>query len=209
MGTDLITAAAALNQILYQVGGVTGPAVAGLLIAQFGLPVAYWAEVVAFGAALLLLVALPAMPPPGGVRRGVASIGEGLAFLRGRRALQGTFIVDINAMVFGMPRALFPELAETVFGGGARTVGLLFAAPGAGALIGAVASGWTSRVRYPGRAVLWAVAVWGWPSPGSPPPTRWPSPWCCWPWPVPATWCRRCSATRSCRPPCRRGCGAG
>ncbi len=114
-----------------------------------------------FGAALLLLVALPAMPPPGGVRRGVASIGEGLAFLRGRRALQGTFIVDINAMVFGMPRALFPELAETVFGGGARTVGLLFAAPGAGALIGAVASGWTSRVRYPGRAVLWAVAVWG------------------------------------------------
>ena len=162
VGTDLITAAAALNQILYQVGGVAGPTIAGLVIAQFGLSAAFWLEVFTYGAALLLLVRLRALPPPQGARRaGVASVLEGLRFLRGRRALQGTFIVDINAMVFGMPRALFPELAATVFGGGARTVGLLHAAPGAGALLGAVASGWTSRVRYPGRAVLWAVAVWG------------------------------------------------
>jgi MFS family permease len=63
--------------------------------------------------------------------------------------------------VFGMPRALFPELAARLFGGGASTVGLLHAAVAAGGLLGAVTSGWTSRVRYPGRAVLWAVAAWG------------------------------------------------
>ncbi len=162
VGTDLITAAAALNQILFQVGGVSGPAIAGLLIAQFGLPVTYWLEVASFGSALLLLTQLRPLPPHAGARRaGVASLLEGLRFLKGRRALQGTFIVDINAMVFGMPRALFPELAATVFGGGARTAGLLYAAPGAGALLGAVTSGWTSRVRHQGRAVLWAVGVWG------------------------------------------------
>jgi MFS family permease len=91
----------------------------------------------------------------------VASILEGLRFLKGRRALQGTFLVDVNAMVFGMPRALFPELAVRVFGGGASVVGLLHSAVAVGGLLGAVTSGWTGRVRFPGRAVLWAVAVWG------------------------------------------------
>lgn len=162
VGEDLITAAAALNQILFHVGGVAGPAIAGLVIATFGLSAAYWLEVGAFAAALLLLTRMRKLPPhDGGRRAGVASIAEGLRFLRGRRALQGTFIVDINAMVFGMPRALFPELAARLFGGGAGTVGLLHSAVAVGGLLGAVTSGWTGRVRYPGRAVLWAVAVWG------------------------------------------------
>lgn len=162
VGDDLITAAAALNQILFHVGGVAGPAVAGLVIAWFGLSTAYWLEVVAFGVALVLLTRMRPLPPhDGGRRAGVASILEGIRFLRGRRALQGTFLVDINAMVFGMPRALFPELATRVFGGGASTVGLLHSAVAVGGLIGAVTSGWTGRIRFPGRAVLWAVAAWG------------------------------------------------
>jgi MFS family permease len=162
VGNDLITAASALNQIMFHVGGVTGPAVAGLVIARFGLSPAYWLEVVSFGLALVLLLRMQRLPPPdGGRRAGVASVTEGLRFLKGRRALQGTFLVDINAMVFGMPRALFPELAARVFLGGASTVGLLHSAVAAGGLLGAVTSGWTSRVRFPGRAVLWAVAVWG------------------------------------------------
>ena len=162
VGDDMITAAAALNQILFHVGGVSGPALAGLVIAGFGLSTAYWLEVVAFGAALALLTRMRRLPPHDGARRaGVASILEGLRFLKGRRALQGTFLIDINAMVFGMPRALFPELAARLFGGGASTVGLLHAAVAAGGLLGAVTSGWTSRMRYPGKAVLWAVAVWG------------------------------------------------
>jgi MFS family permease len=75
--------------------------------------------------------------------------------------VQGAYLIDVNAMVFGMPRALFPALAATVFGGGATTVGLLYAAPGAGALIGALTSGWVGRVRRQGRAVVLAVLLWG------------------------------------------------
>jgi MFS family permease len=70
-------------------------------------------------------------------------------------------VIDVNAMVFGMPRALFPALAATVFGGGTTTLGLLYAAPGAGALIGALTSGWVGRVRRQGLAVVVAVLVWG------------------------------------------------
>ncbi len=73
----------------------------------------------------------------------------------------GAYVIDVNAMVFGMPRALFPALAATVFGGGATTVGLLYAAPGAGALLGALTTGWVGRVRRQGLAVICAVIVWG------------------------------------------------
>jgi hypothetical protein len=73
----------------------------------------------------------------------------------------GAYLIDLNAMVFGMPRALFPALAATVFGGGATTVGLLYAAPGAGALLGALTSGWVGRVRRQGLAVVVAVLAWG------------------------------------------------
>ena len=86
---------------------------------------------------------------------------EGLRFLRRARLLVSTFVIDIGAMVFGMPRALFPELGEKVYGGGPRTVGLLYAAPGAGALAGALLSGWVGRVSRQGRAVILAVVGWG------------------------------------------------
>jgi MFS family permease len=84
-----------------------------------------------------------------------------LRFVRRSKPVQGAYLIDVNAMVFGMPRALFPALAATVFGGGATTVGLLYAAPGAGALIGALTSGWVGRVRGQGRAVVLAVLLWG------------------------------------------------
>jgi hypothetical protein len=136
--------------------------VAGLPLAQFSIAVAYWVDVATFGAATLALVAMRPLPPEGGgTRTGLASIAEGLRYLRGRQALQGTFVIDINAMVFGMPRALFPELATRTFGGGAGVVGLLYAAPGTGALLGALSSGWVGHVRRQGRAVLIAVLVWG------------------------------------------------
>jgi predicted MFS family arabinose efflux permease len=75
--------------------------------------------------------------------------------------MQGAYLIDLNAMVFGLPRALFPALGATVFGGGATTVGLLYAAPGAGALLGALSSGWVGRIRRQGLAVIIAVIVWG------------------------------------------------
>jgi MFS family permease len=160
VGNENITAAAALNQILYQVGGVTGPAVAGVLIGQVGLAAAYWCDVACFVVAIVQLLRLRPLPPEGAGRGvGMASVGEGLRFLRGRKALQGTFVIDINAMVFGMPRALFPALGTSL--GGATYVGLLYAAPGAGALVGAATSGWVTRIDRQGRAVVVAVIAWG------------------------------------------------
>jgi MFS family permease len=88
-------------------------------------------------------------------------VKEGFAFLKGRRVLQSTFVIDIIAMVFGMPRALFPFLAASQFHGSDAIVGLLFAAPAVGALIGALTSGWVGGVRHQGRAVIWAVVLWG------------------------------------------------
>jgi MFS family permease len=94
-------------------------------------------------------------------RPGWRSTVEGLRFVRRSQPVQGAYLIDVNAMVFGMPRALFPALAATVFGGGATTVGLLYSAPGVGALLGALTSGWVGRVRRQGLAVVCAVLIWG------------------------------------------------
>jgi MFS family permease len=75
--------------------------------------------------------------------------------------LQSTFYIDIIAMVFGMPRALFPILAETQFHRGAEIVGLLYSSVGVGALIAAMSAGWVGRVHRQGRAVVLAVCLWG------------------------------------------------
>jgi hypothetical protein len=102
------------------------------------------------------------MPPEEGASRpGFASVLEGLRFLGPRKNLLMTFLVDINAMVFGMPRALFPAIGLTWFHGGAGTVGMLAAAPSIGALLGAATSGWAGRIRRQGFAVLVSVGVWG------------------------------------------------
>src|SRR5436305_1961277 len=103
----------------------------------------------------------PLRPGDGGTKAGLSSVLEGLGFLRGKRVLVSTFTIDINAMVFSMPSALFPQLGAQVFGGGPQTVGFLFAAPGAGALVGALFSGWVPRVRRQGMAVIVAVVLWG------------------------------------------------
>jgi hypothetical protein len=85
----------------------------------------------------------------------------GFRYLRGRQVLQGVYLIDLNAMVFGMPRALFPALAASAFRGGASTLGFLYAAPAAGALAGALTTGWLERIRRQARAVVAAVCVWG------------------------------------------------
>lgn len=159
---DQITVTAALNQIAFQMSLIIGPSLAGLVIARVSLAAAYWIDVVTFSVALLGVVLIrPLIPEGGGTRVGLHSIREGLRYLGRERAVQGTFIIDINAMVFGMPRALFPELGLTQFGGGAQTVGLLYAAPGGGAFLAALTTGWVTHVKRPGRAVLLAVLLWG------------------------------------------------
>jgi MFS family permease len=160
VGADNLPAATALNQLLLQLGVVVGPAVGGLLIAKVSVASAYWVDTITFGFAIVTLLAMKPMPPEGGgAPASAASIMEGLRFLKGRQALQGTFVIDINAMVFGMPRALFPAIGTAM--GGPAVVGLLYAAPGAGALVGAGTSGWVTRVDRQGRATIVAVMVWG------------------------------------------------
>jgi MFS family permease len=160
VGADNLPAATALNQLLLQLGVVVGPALGGLLIANVSLASAYWVDTASFGFAIVALLVMQPMPPEGGgTRASASSIMEGLRFLKGRQALQGTFVIDINAMVFGMPRALFPAIGTAM--GGPAVVGLLYAAPGAGALVGAGTSGWVTRVDRQGRATIIAVIVWG------------------------------------------------
>jgi MFS family permease len=153
----------AMFQALFQIGQVAGPAVAGLLLAGAGVRFVYWMDVATIAAAILATFLIRPQPPQAGAvqRPGLRSIVAGLSYLRGRPVIQGTYLIDINAMVFGMPRAVFPALAATVFGGGASTLGFLYAAPGAGALLGALTTGWVHRVRRQGRAVIIAVVVWG------------------------------------------------
>src|SRR4051812_30430361 len=159
---EQLPAAYALWQILLQVGAVAGPGLAGILVGTVGLSAVYWIDVATFGPAFAAAVAIRPLPPVGGgTKVGFASVAEGLRYVRGRRVLIGTFLIDINAMGFGMPRALFPALGYGFFHGGASTGGLLYAAPGAGALIGAVFTGWVSAVRRQGWAVIVAVVVWG------------------------------------------------
>jgi MFS family permease len=162
VGRELYPSAAALGQIQFQVGQVVGPALAGVIISQVSLAAAYWIDVASFAAAVLAILMIAPQPPEGGgTRASLASIKEGIRYVKGRRLLVGTFLIDIDAMVFGMPRALFPALGTGFFGGGPLTVGLLYAAPAAGALIGALLTGWVGSVRRQGRAVIIAVIVWG------------------------------------------------
>ena len=153
----------AMFQALFQIGQVAGPAVAGLLLAGAGVRFVYWMDVASIAAAMLATFLISPQPPQAGASHppGLRSIVTGLSYLRGRPVIQGAYLFDINAMVFGMPRAVFPALATMVFGGGASTLGFLYAAPGAGALIGAITTGWVHRVRRQGRAVIIAVLVWG------------------------------------------------
>jgi MFS family permease len=156
-----LAAAFAFMQIIMQVGTVVGPALSGVLL-HIGLPLVYSLDALSFFVALITVLLMTSIPPaPGSAKAGVGSLMEGLRYLRGRQALQGVYIVDINAMVFGMPRALFPAMAIHTFHGGTGILGLLYAAPGAGALIGAVTTGWVNNVKHQGWAVIIAVMAWG------------------------------------------------
>lgn len=157
-----VLAANATFQAIFQLGLVVGPAFAGLVLAGIGIRFVYWIDAATFAAATLAALAISPQPPAGGGQRpGLRSLLEGFQFLRGQQAIQGAFLIDLGATVFGLPRALFPALAANVFGGGATTLGLLYAAPGAGALAGALTTGWVGKVHGQGRAVTVAVVVWG------------------------------------------------
>jgi len=173
VGMEMLPASNAIFQSLFQTGAIVGPAVAGLLLAGAGVHFIYWIDAVSYLVAIAAVLTMSPQPAPNAgamgagvmgsapARPGLRSTIDGLKFVRRSQPVLGAYVIDVNAMVFGMPRALFPALAATAFGGGTTTLGLLYAAPGAGALIGALTSGWVGRVRRQGLAVVVAVLVWG------------------------------------------------
>jgi hypothetical protein len=141
---------------------VVGPAVGGLLLGAFGAGTVYALDAASCLGMVAAAQALSPQPPQGGRREPVLrSIGAGLGFVRRSQALVGSFVIDLAAMTFGMPRALFPVLSLTVFHAGAEGTGLLAAAVSAGATVAALTTGWLERARYLGRITMGAVAVWG------------------------------------------------
>jgi ENTS family enterobactin (siderophore) exporter len=160
--SDRLAAAVALNSMGNQLGNLAGPALGGFLIAGPGLAVCYGIDAAAFavfGLAMLLVRPLP--PTTRAQRLGLRSLAEGFTFVRRSGVVGGMLLVDTSAMIFGMPTGLFPALAAEHFHGGPATFGLLTAAPGLGAIVGAATSGWTSHLRRPGIVVIGAGVVWG------------------------------------------------
>ena len=167
---EQLPAANALSTVSMNLGLTVGPMLGGVMIGIWSYQAAYLVDALAFSASLYAMWRLPSMRPEaaaGGVpgtgqaARPRPSVLDGLRFLRDRPNLRMSFLADLAAMVFGMPRALFPALAVVLYHGDASTVGLLAAAPAVGALLGALFSGWVGRVRRHGLAVAIAVATWG------------------------------------------------
>jgi MFS family permease len=166
VGPQEVPAANALSMTVRQVAVIVGPLIAGLLIGLGDLFLCYTVDALGFLAAVLLLRGLPPLPPGGatrrlGLRAAVGGVGEGFAFLRTQPVLLMTFVVDIIAMLFAWPQAVFPELAGTRFAGSENSLGWLFAGLSIGALLMGLTSGWVTRVNRQGAVVLTAIAVWG------------------------------------------------
>jgi hypothetical protein len=139
---------------------LAGPALAGVLIAAFGLPLTYALDVLTFAVSLVALALMRAVPPPLDAERpSLRRVAEGVRFAASRPDLLGTYVVDLIAMFFGMPNALFPAIAAGL--GGPAVLGLLYAAPAAGAMVAFGTSGWTGRVHRQGWGVILAATGWG------------------------------------------------
>ena len=165
---ELLPAANALGIITWNLGFTLGPLIGGFLVAATGAITApYLLDVVAFGAVIYAMYRLPKLPSTqsGDASRGWKSVKEGFEFMRGKINLQMTFYQDLIAMVFGMPRALFPAIAALWFGGSTQeiafTLGLLAAAPALGGLVSGIFSGPLGAIRWQGSAIVVSIIVWG------------------------------------------------
>lgn len=166
VSADLIAPATALTATVGSFGMVFGPLLAGALMPLAGLPVLYLVDAIVLVAATVIVSGLPRMAPLDGVKRraGIRDIVDGFRYVAAKNVLLASFLLDIIAMVAGMPRALFPEMAERTFGdppGGGLALGLLYASIPIGALIFGLFSGWLSNISRHGVGVTVAVVVWG------------------------------------------------
>ncbi|MFT4128215.1 MAG: MFS transporter [Gordonia sp. (in: high G+C Gram-positive bacteria)] len=162
-----LPAALSLTMTVMQAGAIAGPLIGGALIPVLGYSMLYLADAVLLLPTLWAVLALPALAPESAnapTVAGLRSVLDGLRYLAGHRILLASFLVDLIAMIFGMPRALFPQMAHESFGGpssGGLAFALLFIAISVGAVVGGVFSGWVSRVRRQGLAVIVCILIWG------------------------------------------------
>lgn len=165
---DKIAAANALNITVTQFGSIVGPLMAGLMLAWVDLSTLYLIDAITCLLPIWATFRLAAMPPSDAVegvsRWGIGAVLDGFRYLAGNTVVLMSFVVDLIAMILGMPRALFPQMAHESFGGpvdGGTTMALLAAAMSIGAVAGGVFSGWLPRIRRQGLAVVIAIIVWG------------------------------------------------
>jgi MFS family permease len=160
VGREDMPAASALAAFRGSTGMIVGPAIGGVLLAYAGVPATYLFDFLTYAFSFVAVARIAVKAVEGASARiALASVLDGFRYARSRQELIGTYVVDFVAMVFGMPMALFPALAETL--GGPSVLGLLYAAPAVGALLASVTSRWTPRVRRHGLAVLLAAGAWG------------------------------------------------
>lgn len=159
---QLLPAANSLNMVTFGVAQMVGPLLGGLLVAQVGYQWTYSVDAVTFTAAVWSVFRLPALPASAkDGRRGLASVLEGLRYLRTQPNIGMTFLIDMAAMIMAAPRAVLPAIGAVMIGGGEVTVGLLLAAVACGALLAGLFSGTYSRIHRQGLAVFISVCVWG------------------------------------------------
>ncbi len=160
---DQLVAAMVIKQGTASAAFLAGPAIGGVLIAAGGPSWVYGADVASYALGMIAILRLSRLLPEPHMSgaKPFAAVVDGLRRLRGRDALIGSFVADLNAMVFGLPVALFPALVDRRYGGSATVYGLFMSAPLAGAVVASVVSGWTRRIHRHGMAVTALVAVWG------------------------------------------------
>jgi MFS family permease len=156
---ELMSAVMALNSVRYSVGAIVSPAVAGIIATQFSASVAYTIDLFTFIASLIAVFLLKAVPSPANADRpSWQSIKKGWTYAFSRQELVGTYAIDIAAMFFAMPQALYPALAMVY---GEKYVGFFPAALASGALLASLTSGWTKNVHKHGMLVTIAAVLWG------------------------------------------------
>ncbi len=157
-----LPAAFAIRQLSFQSTNIVGPALAGVVIAGFGVVWVFWIDAVTYVAALVAMRWLPRNQPEHDREQSpLEALREGLAFAFKTPVVLSIFVIDLIAMIFGMPRAVFPALATHTFDIGPEAAGLLYAAPSVGAVVGALTTGWVGRIDRQGFAVILAVSAWG------------------------------------------------
>ena len=165
---DQLAAANSLNFTVFQLGAIVGPLLAGVMLHWIDLSTLYLIDAITCIAPIWVTFRLARMPPTNGAEGspgyGFSAVLDGFRYLAGNRVVLMSFVVDLIAMILGMPRALFPQMAHESFGGpveGGTTMALLAAAMSVGAVAGGVCSGWFPRIQRQGLAVVMAILVWG------------------------------------------------